>query len=175
MRDERRLFEWVVMRHLDAAYNLARWYMRNEHDAEDVVQDSMIKAYQAFPRFEGIDGKPWLLKIVRNGCVRQLERQGRYPVETFDDEGTTGASMGGHTDPEALFFQNLTNERVRHAIEAMPGVYREVVVLREFEDLSYSEIAAIINIPAGTVMSRLSRARAYLAKHLHEDVMEEKP
>ena len=173
MRDDRRLFEWYVMRHLDAAYNLARWYLHNEHDAEDVVQDSMIKAYQAFSSFQGVDGKPWLFRIVRNGCFRHLERQGRHRAASLEDETLIVETVGDITDPEAQLIRSVSNEQVRNAVNDLPPIYREIIVLREFEELSYSEIAEIVSIPVGTVMSRLARARAHLAKSLRAEMMEE--
>jgi len=175
MKDQRRQFEWVIMRHLEAAYNVARWYLRNEHDAEDIVQDSMLKAYQAFPKFRGVDGKPWLLKIVRNGCIRHLERQGRFKTDVLEEEGMSMESVGVQDDPEAQFLRALSNERVRLAIESLPSVYREVIVLREFEELSYAQISEIVGIPCGTVMSRLSRARVQLASALRAEQCEETP
>src|SRR4051812_26127147 len=86
MTDERRQFEWQVMRHIDAAYNVARWYLKNDEDAEDAVQDSVLNAFKSFPKFKGTDGKPWLLKIVRNRCLRQLDRQRKFPTFDLDDD-----------------------------------------------------------------------------------------
>jgi len=171
MTEERRQFEWQVMRHVDAAYNVARWYLRNDQDAEDAVQDSVLNAYKSFPKFKGADGKPWLLKIVRNRCLRHLDRQRKFPtVELDDNSGPT--ELFDPNDPESTLLRTIDAERVRAGIESLSDAYREVIVLREFEELSYSEIAEIIDIPIGTVMSRLARARAALASKLREEHME---
>jgi len=166
MRVDRRQFEWMVLRHLDAAYNVARWYLRNDQDAEDAVQDSVLNAYNAFAKFSGSDGKPWLLKIVRNNCIRRLQNQKRFSVEPLEDD-TVLPSYTNPNDPEAQLIRSADAGFVRMAIAGLPEVYREVIVLREFEELSYAEIAEIAGVPLGTVMSRLARARTQLAAQLH--------
>ena len=151
------------MRHLAAGFNVARWILKNDQDAEDVVQDSVVKAYQAFPRFKGADAKPWFLKIVRNGCFRILERSKNRAIEEHPDDLNALWCVADPNDPEAQLLKKADGDTVRCAIEALPDAFREVIVLREFEQLSYAEISDIVGCPAGTVMSRLSRARALLA------------
>jgi len=146
--------------HLDAAYNLARWLMRNEHDAEDVVQEAYLRAFRHLPGFRGGDGRAWLLAIVRNTCYDRLHQRGVQDHSAFD-EGihSTGQS---NTNPEASLLKHEKAELLREALAELPVEYREVLVLRELEELSYTEIAGITKIPLGTVMSRLSRARRRL-------------
>ncbi len=158
-------FERAVLPHLDAAYNLARWLTRNEHDAEDVVQEAYLRALQFFGSFYGVDGRAWLLTIVRNTCYTWLQKnRGPKPTTTFDDEihSVTGAA----SSPETLLLQREDKELLRQALEELPVEFREVIVLRELEGFSYKEIAGIANIPLGTVMSRLARARERLEQHL---------
>jgi RNA polymerase sigma-70 factor (ECF subfamily) len=148
--------------HLDAAYNLARWLMRNQHDAEDVVQEAYLKASRHLAGFRGGDGRAWLLEIVRNTCYDRLKRRGERDNSTFD-EGIH--SVGRSTiDPEASLLEKEKTELLREALEALSPEYREVLVLRELEELSYVEIASVTKIPIGTVMSRLSRARKQLQR-----------
>lgn len=165
MRSEREQFEWHVLRHADAAYGLARWLVGNDGDAEDVAQEAIMKAYQAFSKFRGTDGKAWLLTIVRNQSFRHLERRRARAVEPLEEDLLVPIF---EETPEAALIRALDAERVRKAVEELPEAYREVIVLREFEDMSYAEIAGVIGSPPGTVMSRLSRARAMLAKSLAE-------
>lgn len=153
-------FEQIVIPHLDAAYNLARWLMRNEHDAEDAVQEAYLRAFRFFDTFEGGDGRPWLLAIVRNACRTLFQRAGARETITEFDEQKHGA--GYAAGPEECLLKQVDIETVRSCIEALPPDYREVVVLREIEELSYKEIAAAVAAPVGTVMSRLSRARGRL-------------
>ena len=163
---ERQAFEDRVMPHLDAAYNLARWLLRNEQNAEDAVQEAAIRALRYIASLRDGDARPWWLGIVRNTCFTQLERarQGPKLVE-FDEEGFPAAlahSPTGHSNPEAQLQRQRTQLRVNAAIRALSPVLREVIVLREFEDLAYADMARIIGVPVGTVMSRLSRAREKL-------------
>lgn len=175
MKIDHRQFEWHVMRHIDAAYNLARWILQNEPDAQDVVQESTLKAYKAFPRFQGADGKSWFLKIVRNGCFRHLERRRTLRTEELNED-TIGAEMvSDASDPEAVLLRTVSDKAVRTAIEGLPPDYREVIVMRELEGFAYSDIAIIAGIPVGTVMSRLSRGRALLARAFREAYPEVEP
>jgi len=160
-------FDQVVMPHLDAAYNLARWLTRREHDAEDIVQEAYLRAFNAFGNFHGGDARCWLLTIVRNTCYTWLTRtrQRDAAVDSFDEaihEVPTNASA----DPYVILEQHLDQEALRQAIEALPVEFREVLILREFEGLSYRQIADVANLAVGTVMSRLARARHRLAEAL---------
>lgn len=144
--------------HLDAAYNLARWLMRNEHDAEDAVQEAYLKAFRRLSGFRGGDGRAWLL--VRDSCYERLQHRGLRDQSAFDD-GIH--SVGRSTiNPETSLLEKENAELLREALAALSPEYREVLVLRELEELSYLEIASITRIPLGTVMSRLSRARKRL-------------
>ena len=154
-------FERIVMPHLNAAYNLARWLMRNEYDAEDVVQEAYLRALRFFESFHGDDGRAWLLAIVRNTCRAWQRRSGsRATMTEFDEEKHTGGGIGA--GPEERLIKQADIDSVRACIEELPVEYREVVVMRELEELSYKEIAAAAAIPPGTVMSRLARGRARL-------------
>lgn len=158
-------FESTILPYLNAAYNLARWLTGNTHDAEDVVQESYLRALHSFDRFRpGGDGRAWLLKIVRNTCFTWL-RQNRpgSMISQFDD-GTHAAADG--LDPEAVLLEKTDSERLHAAVRDLPYEYREVLILREWEGLSYKEIAEITGIPLGTVMSRLSRSRKELEQRL---------
>ena len=148
-----------MLPHVDAAYNLARWLTRNDHDAEDVLQDAMLRAYRFFGGLRG-EARPWLLAIVRNACWTWL-RANRPAELAASDEPE--ADIPG---PEAILARELDRRVVNEAIAALPVPYREALVLRELEELSYKEIARIADVPIGTVMSRLSRARRLLAEAL---------
>ncbi len=152
-------FERAVLPHLEAAYNLARWLTRNDHDAEDVVQEAYARALTFFDGFRGEDGRSWLLAVVRNTCRTWLEKHRSQPTVPLD-ENVHGPSS--RLNPEELFMRQAANEALRSAVADLPVEFREVVVLRELEELSYKEIAAVLGIPLGTVMSRLTRARARL-------------
>jgi RNA polymerase sigma-70 factor (ECF subfamily) len=155
------------MPHLDAAYNLARWLTHDEHAAEDMVQEAYLRALKSFGGFRGTDGRAWLLAIVRNTCYTWLQQKRlREPVTAFD-EALHSVEAGAET-PVTLLLQKEDKQAVRQAVEELPVELREVVVLRELEGLSYREIAAITDIPMGTVMSRLSRARERLQRRLGE-------
>ena len=162
---KRTTFEEVLVPHLDAAYNLARWLARNEQDAEDVVQEAYLRAFRFFAGFRGGDARPWLLKIVRNTFYSQLQ-QTRLSEETtpFDEE--IHSDRVGFLSPEALLLQNANSELLRQGLEQLPLKLREVLVLRELEGLSYREIAEVAEMPLGTVMSSLSRARDRLRQSL---------
>ena len=158
-------FETTVLPHLDAAYNLARWLTRNEHDAEDVVQDAFVRAFKFFGGFRGGNCRSWLLTIVRNTAYNWLEKNRKHePLSEFDEEAHPADNESAN--PEVSLMRQADREEVRVAIEQLPAKFREVIVLRELEDLSYREIAAIAEIPIGTVMSRLARARKLLQQTL---------
>jgi RNA polymerase sigma-70 factor, ECF subfamily len=166
-------FEQAVLPHFAAAYNLARWLTRDEHDAEDIVQDSYVRALTFFDSFHGGDSRAWLLTIVRHTCYTWLQRHRGHELATaFDDELHSDAREA--SNPETLLLQRANQQLLREALEALPVEYREVVVLRELEGLSYKEIAGVADLPLGTVMSRLARARqrlqAWLADRLQREV-----
>ncbi len=168
----RRVFEEVVVPHLDAAFNYARWLTRNDADAQDVVQDAYVKALRFFSSLRGDDARAWLLTIVRNTWYGRFSQHRRLEPSVAFDEGTDARSDDA-LDPEALLMQRQTVEAVRCAIEALPADFREVIVLRELEGLSYKEIASIVGIPMGTVMSRLARGRERLLAILGPEVVME--
>ena len=157
-------FEKIVLPHLGAAFNLARWITGNDHDAEDVVQESYVRALKFFGGFRGENSRPWLLSIVRNTCLTWLQ-QNRFSGSTELDVEIDGREEESE-NPESILLAAAQSQIVRKAIEALPPEFREVIILREMEDLSYKEIANIASIPVGTVMSRLSRARSRLQELL---------
>jgi RNA polymerase sigma factor (sigma-70 family) len=169
MEDRRRRFEAQALPHLDAAYNLARWLSASPADADDIVQDAMLRAFRAFDGFRGGDIKPWLLTIVRN-CSRNLGADVRRRAHTpLPDEETTTALVSEGNDPEAVAMRASESRKLDEAIALLPEEFRAVLILREMEDLSYREIAEVTGAPIGTVMSRLARARAMLkAKWIEE-------
>jgi RNA polymerase sigma-70 factor (ECF subfamily) len=151
-------FDHLMLPHLDAAYNLARWLLRNDHDAQDAVQEACLRAYRAFDRFRGGDGRAWLLTIVRNVCYTHLRQVRREPaLEAFSDEAH--GSSDNPAEAKALAWRETKSELLKQALERLPAEFREVIVLHELEGLAYREIAAVAEIPLGTVMSRLARAR----------------
>jgi RNA polymerase sigma-70 factor (ECF subfamily) len=155
-----RVFEETVLPHLDAAFNYARWLAKNETEAEDVVQDACVRAMRFFSSLRDEDARPWLLTIVRNTWYSRVSRRATTTEAALD---TTGDERPDDAlDPEERLLQQHTVERVRAAIEQLPADYREVLVLREMEGMSYKEIAAVVQVPIGTVMSRLARARERL-------------
>jgi RNA polymerase sigma-70 factor (ECF subfamily) len=156
-----RRFEAVAMPHLAAAYNLARWICRNESDAADVVQEAMMRALQYFDSYRSGDARAWLLQIVRNAAYSWIERnRPAAQVRALDSELD---QVPAADDPVATVAADASAARVRRAIGRLPPEQREVLILREFEQLSYRQIANILGRPIGTVMSRLSRARDQLA------------
>jgi RNA polymerase sigma factor (sigma-70 family) len=160
-------FEAVVLPHLDAAYNLARWLTRDEHAAEDLVQDAVLRGMKFFGSFRGEDGKAWILAIVRNLCFDWFRRRRNQDAhDSFDEDihSATGADSAGDgwSDPAAWADTQQRARWVREALESLPPEHREALVLRELEGLSYKEIATISAVPLGTVMSRLARARSQL-------------
>ena len=154
-------FHETVLPYLDAAYNLARYLVRDPHGAEDAVQEAFLRAIRHFGGFRGGDGRAWLLSIVRNACLTQLgrRRSGGEVVE-FDEE--THSMDEEASGPEADLARTITAERVREGLSRLAVEFREVLVLRELEGLSYKEIAQVAGIPIGTVMSRLARGRKQL-------------
>ena len=165
-------FEQTVLPHLDAAYNLARWLTGNEHDAEDVVQESYLRAVKFFDGFHGENARPWLLAIVRNTCYTWLRRNRMEEPTTELDEGTQVIDQTS-PNPESLLLAAARTELLRQALQNLPPGFREIVILRELEGMSYKEIAEIASIPVGTVMSRLARARTRLQKLLSEPDLSE--
>jgi RNA polymerase sigma-70 factor (ECF subfamily) len=162
---EREQFAQALLQHLDAAYNLARWLTRDDHDAEDLVQSAYLRALKSLGGFHGANSRAWLLVIVRNACYTWLQKkQARGPAVPFD-EGIHSAGSDA-LDPQISLLSEDQRRTVRRAVEELPPELREVVVLRELEGLSYKEIATIADIPLGTVMSRLSRARERLRESL---------
>ena len=162
-------FEQAVLPHLDAAYNLSRWLMRNEQDAQDVAQEAYLRAFRFFPGFRGGDARAWLLKIVRNTCYTWLHtNRPLQEAAEFDENLLPPDSCA--LNPEEAALQNDSNTQLRKALEKLPSNYREVLILRELEGMSYKEIAEITGMPAGTVMSSLSRARDRLRQILTSDM-----
>jgi RNA polymerase sigma-70 factor, ECF subfamily len=156
---DRERFEQLVLPHVDAAFNLARWLLRSRTEAEDITQEGLLRAWRFFRGFQGGDGRGWLLQIVRNTCYTWLENNRPMELSTeFDEE----LHLQTSATPETLAIANDNRERLTLALEMLPPRFREVLVLRELEGCSYKEIAAITSIPIGTVMSSLCRARRQL-------------
>jgi len=155
-----RPFEEVVLPHLDAAFNYARWLTRSDVEAEEVVQDAYVRALRFFSALRGGDARAWLLTIVRNAYFARGPRH--VDVFTALPSEDAGSRADDELDPEALVLQQETVSQVRDALEQLPLDFREAIVLRELEGLSYREIASVTNVPIGTVMSRLARARERL-------------
>ena len=154
-------FAAAILPHLDAAYNLARWLVRNGAEAEDLVQEAYLRAWKGFVGFRGADGRAWLLAIVRNTCYTWLhENRRRESAVEFDED--LHSKDGEVPEPERLFAANAGRQTLETALRELPEEFREVIVLRELEELSYKEISEIAGVPVGTVMSRLARARARL-------------
>jgi len=154
-------FDETVLPHLDAAYNLARWLTRNDYDAQDVVQEAYLRALRFFDGFRGSDARAWLLTIVRNTCYTWLRRN-RTLEFSGDFEEAMKDIESDELDPETSQILKDQQQLVNKAIEDLPIEFREVIILRELEELSYKEIAAVTGIPIGTVMSRLARGRKRL-------------
>ena len=160
-QDKLASFEKAVLPHLDAAYNLAHWLTRNDTDAEDVVQEAYLRAFKFFGGFHGTDGRSWLLAIVRNTCYSWMQHN-RSPELSVPLDDELHEIESKDLNPEALLVQRADTLMVRQALEELPVEFREVLVLRELEEMSYREIASITDLPLGTVMSRLARGRKRL-------------
>ena len=161
-------FEEAVLPHLDAAYNLARWLTRNTPDAEDVVQEAYLRAFRFFDGFHGGNARTWLLTIVRNTCYSWLEKNRSHEAAAaFDEQVHT--DIVESQDPETLLVRRADAQSLRKALEELPTTFREILVLVELEGLSYKQVAEMLRIPLGTVMSRLARARYRLRNSLSLD------
>jgi RNA polymerase sigma-70 factor (ECF subfamily) len=165
-------FEQTVLPHLDAAYNLSRWLTGSDADAEDVTQEACLRALRFFATHHGPNTRAWLFAIVRNTCRTWLEKNRSREVRGTLPEDDTLAAASSELNPVSLAIRRANRELVRQAIEELPIEFREAVVLRELEGLSYKEIAEIVEVPLGTVMSRLSRARERLEQNLASRVGE---
>jgi RNA polymerase sigma-70 factor, ECF subfamily len=157
-------FEQDFLPHLNSAYNLARWLTRNEHDAQDMVQEAYLRAFKAYRGFRGGDARPWLMKIVRNVCYTSMQACASHEFINFDDDRF--ACSQSSMNAEQLLIEENKTLLMRKALAMLPARWREIVVLRELEEMSYKEISNIMNVPTGTVMSTLSRARARLLQFI---------
>jgi RNA polymerase sigma-70 factor, ECF subfamily len=156
------LFEQTILPHLDAAYKLARWLTRNQQDAEDVVQEAYLRAFRFFDGFQGGDGRAWLLAVVRNTCLSWLGRRTASRSTSIEFDEHVHRAADETQNVEEVLIRNSKIDSLRACVEALPIEYREVIVMRELQELSYREISEVAGIPIGTVMSRLSRARMRL-------------
>jgi RNA polymerase sigma factor (sigma-70 family) len=165
MNDQRGRFEAQVLPHLDAAYRFARWLSRSPGDADDIVQDAILRAFRGFEALRGSDAKAWLLTIVRNchaTARKQSARRGFVPLPEEHDPQDGHAMIATTPDPEHASIRQDDQRTLARLMSALPEEHREVLVLREIEELDYRQIAAVTNVPIGTVMSRLARARTGL-------------
>ncbi|MFZ1081484.1 MAG: sigma-70 family RNA polymerase sigma factor [Candidatus Kryptoniota bacterium] len=165
-RRKEREFETIILPHLDAAYNLARWIARNDRDAEDIVQEACLRALQSFEDLQGKDGRPWFMTIVRNVSYTLLSSHKLRESNSVEFEDDAHSSGSIFADPATLIEREFDKQMLKTALEKLPDELREVIVLRELESFSYKEIAHIMNVPIGTVMSRLARGRASLQRQL---------
>jgi RNA polymerase sigma-70 factor (ECF subfamily) len=172
-RAELASFEGAMLPHLDAAHNLARWLLRNEQDAQDVVQEAYLRAFKSFSGFHGSNGRAWLLTIVRNTSYTLLKKNRSVDLTTTFDEEIHGS---GHesVSPATILEHSENAALITEAMDALPAEFREILALRHQEGLSYKEIGEIVKIPAGTVMSRLARGRAKLKEYLAARIGKEK-
>ena len=154
-------FEQIVLPYLPAAYNLARWLVHNDQDAEDVVQEAYLRAFKYFGGYRGGEGRTWLLTIVRNTSYSWLQRNRARELTDSVDETEEEVAID-FSNPESQLLENIEARMVREALAELPVEFREVMVMRELEELSYKEIATIADLPIGTVMSRLARGRKRL-------------
>ena len=162
----RERFEQAVLPHLDAAYSLARWLTRNDQDAQDVTQESFLRAFRFFDGYQGGNMRAWLLTIVRNTCYTWLH-QNRPPESAVEfDEEIHSEEFSADANPELQVLASADNATLQRALEELPEMFREVLVLREIEGMSYKEIADVASVSIGTVMSRLARARTRLRQAL---------
>ena len=166
--EKRRRFELLVLPHLDAGLNLARWLTHNDHDAQDVVQEAFVRAMRYIDGYRGDNARAWLLQIVRNTCFSWLKENRPAELVVLDDaDGVLHEIAAPAADePPAMAMRNADRLQINQAIAALPIVYREVLVLRELDDFSYKDISRIVDIPIGTVMSRLARARSLMQQAL---------
>lgn len=172
--DKARRFQENALPHLNAAYNLARWLVRNDQDAQDAVQEAYLRAYRFFDGVRGDTGRAWLLAIVRNTCYTwmQQNREQQLAAEFdenchgLDEQGTATGLSEGLDHPESILTRQDDARQLNAALQALPLEFREVLVLRELEELSYKEIASLMSVPIGTVMSRLARGRTLLRARL---------
>ena len=164
----RESFDQVVLPHLDAAYRLARWLMRDDRDAEDAVQEAALRAFRYFRTFAGGNGRAWFLRIVRNTCHGWRGRFAQASAELFDEQHHSDTQPS--LDPETLLLRADDANLIRRAINSLPARLRELLVLRELEGLSYREVADVLRVPMGTVMSGLSRARQALRRSLDDEL-----
>jgi RNA polymerase sigma-70 factor (ECF subfamily) len=162
--EHKRYFEQFIWPQMEAAYRFARWMVRDHHDAEDVVQESFVKAYRAAGTFRGGDVRPWLFAIVRNSAMNYLQRK------RSGSQGEAPDVADPAPDPETALARKNEQQRVQAAIRELPAEFRETLLLREMEGMAYKEIAAVLNTPMGTVMSRLSRARQMLMEKLKPEM-----
>ena len=166
--ETRRRFEVLALPHLDAAYNLARWLTHNDHDAQDVVQEAFERAMRYIGTFRGDNARAWLLQTVRNTCFTWMKENRpaeRMFLDDTDDDAHELAAPASD-EPPALAMRKADRQQINQIIANLPVVYREVLVLRELEELAYNDIARIADIPVGTVMSRLARARGLMREAL---------
>ena len=174
-KEKTRKFEQLVLPHLDAAYNLARWLTRDNANAEDLVQMTYLRAYKFFDGFRGDDARAWLLTILRNAYFTSLrDNQHESAQVSFDEEMHGGLDddieLASANDPQQVLEMRDTRRLVNQALEKLPNAFREVIVLKEINDMSYKEIAEITDVPLGTVMSRLARGRKMLGDYLKKAV-----
>ncbi len=166
-------FEAMMLPCMDAAHNLARWLLRNEQDAQDVVQEAYLRAFRSFAGFRGSNGRAWLLTIVRNTAYTLLKKNRAVDLTTaFDEE--IHATGDESVSPATILEHAEDAELIKNAMDGLPAEFREILILRHQESLSYNEIGDILKIPIGTVMSRLARARGKLKQYLAASVSQEK-
>jgi RNA polymerase sigma-70 factor, ECF subfamily len=170
VRSRGECFDDVVLPHLDAAYRLARWLIRNDQDAEDAVQEASLRAFRYFRTFSGENGRAWFLRIVRNTCYSWRGHRANTPMDLFDEEQHSGPQVTA--DPETLLLQAADASLIETTLRTLPDRFRELLVLRELEGFSYRELADVLEIPIGTVMSGLSRARQAFRAALETQVKE---
>jgi len=175
MDDRRRRFEVLVLPHLDAAYRFARWLSRAPGDADDIVQEAILRAYRGFDSLRGTEVKAWLLTIVRNCHLTSLQQQQRRAHVPLPEEhdGDAEALVAATPDPETASMQRDDRRTLDRLLKALPAEHREVLVLREIEEMNYREIAKVTQVPIGTVMSRLARARMALKARWQQDAARE--
>src|SRR6266481_3943076 len=166
-------FEETMLPHMDAAHNLAKWLLRNEEDAKDVVQEAYLRAFKSFAGFHGSNGRAWLLAIVRNTSYTLLKKNRAVDLTTtFDEEIHTSGQES--VSPATILEHSEDAELMKNAMNGLPAEFREILTLRHQEELSYQEIGEMLKIPVGTVMSRLARARAKLREYLASQMSQEK-